>query len=48
MIGGMIAASGVAIFLIPVTFYLIERIFSAKRAPGQENAQDVAPSAVPV
>ncbi|HEY2626133.1 MAG TPA: efflux RND transporter permease subunit, partial [Candidatus Udaeobacter sp.] len=30
VIGGMIAASGIAIFLIPVTFYLIERIFSGR------------------
>ncbi len=28
VIGGMIAASGIAIFLIPVTFYVIERIAS--------------------
>src|SRR5438105_2813046 len=27
VIGGMIAASGIAIFLIPVTFYVIERFF---------------------
>src|SRR6201993_2610662 len=37
VIGGMIAASGIAIFLIPVTFYVIERIFTAQRAPGQDN-----------
>jgi len=48
VIGGMIAASAVAIFLIPVTFYVIERIFSAKRAPGQDNPQGLAPSAVRV
>jgi HAE1 family hydrophobic/amphiphilic exporter-1 len=28
VIGGMIAASGIAIFLIPVTFYVIERWFA--------------------
>ncbi len=28
VIGGMIAASGIAIFLIPVTFYVIERLFA--------------------
>jgi HAE1 family hydrophobic/amphiphilic exporter-1 len=28
VIGGMIAASGIAIFLIPVTFYVIERFFA--------------------
>jgi hydrophobic/amphiphilic exporter-1 (mainly G- bacteria), HAE1 family len=38
VIGGMIAASAIAIFLIPVTFYVIERIFAAqkeKTAPRQ-------------
>jgi HAE1 family hydrophobic/amphiphilic exporter-1 len=48
VIGGMIAASAIAIFLIPVTFYLIERIFNAKRAPGPDKTQNVASSAVPV
>ena len=34
VIGGMIAASGIAIFLIPVTFYVIERLFAGReRAP---------------
>jgi len=36
VIGGMIAASGIAIFLIPVTFYVIERLFA-----GRKPAQDV-------
>jgi multidrug efflux pump len=44
VIGGMIAASGIAIFLIPVTFYVIERIFTAQGAPEQHNTQDPAPS----
>jgi HAE1 family hydrophobic/amphiphilic exporter-1 len=30
VIGGMIAASAIAIFLIPVTFYAIERLFGAR------------------
>jgi HAE1 family hydrophobic/amphiphilic exporter-1 len=30
VIGGMIAASAIAIFLIPVTFYVIERITSRR------------------
>jgi HAE1 family hydrophobic/amphiphilic exporter-1 len=35
VIGGMIAASGIAIFLIPVTFYVIERLFAGrKEKPG--------------
>src|SRR5690349_4247946 len=31
VIGGMIAASGIAIFLIPVTFYVIERIAAGRK-----------------
>src|ERR1700726_87573 len=31
VIGGMIAASGIAIFLIPVTFYVIERVFAGRK-----------------
>ncbi len=35
VIGGMIAASAIAIFLIPVTFYVIERFFAGrKEKPG--------------
>jgi HAE1 family hydrophobic/amphiphilic exporter-1 len=32
VIGGMIAASGIAIFLIPVTFYFIERLFAGRKS----------------
>jgi HAE1 family hydrophobic/amphiphilic exporter-1 len=31
VIGGMIAASGLAVFLIPVTFYVIERLFAGRK-----------------
>src|SRR5713101_570622 len=31
VIGGMIAASGIAIFLIPVMFYVIERLFAGRK-----------------
>ncbi len=31
VIGGMIAASAIAIFLIPVTFYVIERLFADRK-----------------
>jgi hydrophobic/amphiphilic exporter-1 (mainly G- bacteria), HAE1 family len=31
VIGGMIAASAIAIFLIPVTFYVIERIAAGRK-----------------
>ena len=30
VVGGMIAASGIAIFLIPVTFYVTERLFGGR------------------
>ena len=36
VIGGMIAASGIAIFLIPVTFYVIEKLFGARQPAGQQ------------
>jgi HAE1 family hydrophobic/amphiphilic exporter-1 len=38
VIGGMLAASIVAIFLIPVTFYVIERFFA-----GHEHKAEPAP-----
>jgi len=45
VIGGMIAASAIAIFLIPVTFYVIERIAAArKEKPG---TKVTAPPSVP-
>src|SRR6516164_1862690 len=31
VIGGMIAASAIAIFLIPVTFYFVERLFAGRK-----------------
>jgi HAE1 family hydrophobic/amphiphilic exporter-1 len=31
VIGGMIAASAIAIFLIPVTFYVIERLSAGRK-----------------
>jgi len=31
VIGGMIAASAIAIFFIPVTFYVIERVFAGRK-----------------
>src|SRR4029434_2369387 len=33
VIGGMIAASAIAIFLIPVTFYVIERLAAGRKPP---------------
>jgi HAE1 family hydrophobic/amphiphilic exporter-1 len=42
VIGGMLAASGIAIFLIPVTFYVIERWFA-----GHESTAATQPPADP-
>ncbi len=40
VIGGMIAASGIAIFLIPVTFYVIERFFAGhERSPVRQEKE---------
>jgi hypothetical protein len=45
VIGGMIAASGIAIFLIPVTFYVIERLFAGRKvAPEPTEKRPVAKS----
>jgi HAE1 family hydrophobic/amphiphilic exporter-1 len=41
VIGGMIAASLIAIFFIPVTFYVVERLFAARK-------QTLAPRQVPL
>jgi HAE1 family hydrophobic/amphiphilic exporter-1 len=46
VIGGMIAASGIAIFLIPVTFYVMERLFAGRKEKPQP-AKVTAPPAVP-
>jgi hypothetical protein len=34
--GGMIAASAIAIFLIPVTFYVIERLFAGRETAAKQ------------
>ncbi len=47
VIGGMIAASGIAIFLIPVTFYVIERFFAGRKekiAPPRVSAPQAEPA----
>jgi HAE1 family hydrophobic/amphiphilic exporter-1 len=43
VIGGMLAASVLAIFLIPVTFTVVEKLSGAERKPGRR--QVVAPAA---
>jgi hydrophobic/amphiphilic exporter-1 (mainly G- bacteria), HAE1 family len=48
VIGGMLAASGIAIFLIPVTFYVVERLSSRGHvaAPEPQQQPDGAPATV--
>ncbi len=41
VIGGMIAASGIAIFLIPVTFYVIERFFAGHESSAATTTEGV-------
>jgi hydrophobic/amphiphilic exporter-1 (mainly G- bacteria), HAE1 family len=38
VIGGMIAASAIAIFLIPVTFYVIERLFAGRKVAPEKRS----------
>jgi HAE1 family hydrophobic/amphiphilic exporter-1 len=45
VIGGMIAASGLAIFFIPVTFYVIERLFAGRKE--KPKAKVTVPPSVP-
>jgi HAE1 family hydrophobic/amphiphilic exporter-1 len=45
VIGGMIAASAIAIFFIPVTFYVIERLFAGRKET--KTAQQVSQSQSP-
>jgi HAE1 family hydrophobic/amphiphilic exporter-1 len=46
VIGGMLAASFIAIFLIPVLFYLVERLVGSRLGPKKvEVASDPAPAA---
>ncbi|HEX4639037.1 MAG TPA: efflux RND transporter permease subunit, partial [Chthoniobacterales bacterium] len=44
VIGGMIAASAIAIFLIPVTFYVIERFFAGHESKADAPAQSKSPA----
>jgi HAE1 family hydrophobic/amphiphilic exporter-1 len=44
VIGGMLAASGIAIFVIPALFVVIEKLTGKKRAEGPIPTQDLQPS----
>src|SRR6476469_2926004 len=47
VIGGMIAASGIAIFLIPVTFYVIERLFAGRKENPAPQVSQTPPQPAP-
>jgi len=46
VIGGMLAASGIAIFFIPITFYVVERLATGRKSVRREKT--VPPAAQPV
>ncbi|HEX4665929.1 MAG TPA: multidrug efflux RND transporter permease subunit [Chthoniobacterales bacterium] len=48
VIGGMIAASGIAIFLIPVTFYVIEKLMGKKKNAKAIESEPVAKALISV
>jgi HAE1 family hydrophobic/amphiphilic exporter-1 len=48
VIGGMIAASGIAIFLVPVTFYVIERLFAGRKKEAAQQVSQSPPQPEPV
>ena len=47
VIGEMLAASGIAIFLIPVTFYVVERLTTGRKSASRRE-DGVRPAAQPV
>src|SRR5689334_6383279 len=47
VIGGMLAATGIAIFLIPVTFYVIERLFAGRPSSNEPQAKQPVTKAPP-
>ena len=47
VIGGMLAATLLAIFLIPVMFYLVEKLAGAKRHPPAHPPSDTPSDAKP-
>ena len=48
VIGGMIAASAIAIFLIPVTFYVIERLFASRQTTEKPEQKPAATKLSPL
>jgi len=47
VIGGMIAATAIATFLIPVTFYVIERLFAGRKKEATQQASQSPPQPAP-
>src|SRR6266567_5873486 len=47
VIGGMIAASAIAIFLIPVTFYVIERLSAGRKKEAAQQVGQTPPQPAP-
>src|SRR6266508_2505552 len=47
VIGGMIAASAIAIFLIPVTFYVIERLSAGRKEKAEQQVSQTPPQPAP-
>jgi HAE1 family hydrophobic/amphiphilic exporter-1 len=39
VIGGMIAASAIAIFLIPVMFYVVEKLAARRKSPAEPQSR---------
>src|SRR5437762_5317897 len=48
VIGGMLAATGIAVFLIPVTFYLVEKLATSARKRGPSPQISSADGAAPL
>jgi len=44
VIGGMLAATGIAVFLIPVTFYLVEKLATSARRAKPVAAGGISPA----
>src|SRR6478609_6404142 len=47
VIGGMIAASAIAIFLIPVAFYAVEKMFAGRKSDAKHEESEAPPQPAP-
>jgi len=48
VIGGMLAATGIAVFLIPVTFYVVEKLVTRAKKAGPTQQISSADGAAPL